>query len=118
MSDRNTANRLDLAEIAYEDGGTHFRYSRYLAADRTRWIRHGLYRSYHRNGQVATEGEYQDGAETGVWRDFHENGVVAAQGEYSDGKEHGMWLFWSPAGQLEKQIEYVDGVPLEVDDQS
>ena len=109
MIDRDT---LNLAEIPYDDGTVHFRYSRYLAADGTRWIRHGLFRAYHRNGQVASVGEYTHGAETGLWREYHENGAIAAQGEYREGKEHGLWHFWTATGEAEQEIKYVDGIDV------
>lgn len=32
---------LEVAEIRYENGHVKYRYSRYLASDGSRWIRHG-----------------------------------------------------------------------------
>ena len=102
---------LEIAEIPYDTGELHFRYSRYLAADRTKWIKHGLFRAYHKNGQVASEGDYEDGVEVGVWRDYHENGQIAAEGEYRRGKESGRWRFWTSNGDIERETIYFDGVP-------
>jgi antitoxin component YwqK of YwqJK toxin-antitoxin module len=101
---------LNIAEIPYESGGIRFRYSRYLAPDGSKWVRHGLFRAYHRNGLVASEGEYEDGLGEGLWRDYHENGHVAAEGEYRHGKESGRWRFWAADGDLEKELVYFDGV--------
>ena len=106
MSERS----LQIAEIPYESGVTHFRYSRYLAPDRTKWIKHGLFHAYYENGQLASEGEYEDGLEDGLWRDYHENGQLAAEGQYKRGKENGKWRFWSPTGELERETVYCDGV--------
>ncbi|HYC62642.1 MAG TPA: hypothetical protein VEK79_24035 [Thermoanaerobaculia bacterium] len=102
---------LQIAEIPYDTGEIHFRYSRYLASDRTKWIKHGLFRAYHKNGQVASEGEYEDGVEVGVWRDYHENGQIAAEGEYKRGKESGRWRYWTSNGDIEREAIYFDGVP-------
>ena len=92
---------LDIAEIPFESGVIKFRYSRYLAPDKTRWIRHGLFRAYYSSGVLASEGLYEHGLEVGVWRDFHENGFLAAEGEYEQGQKIGVWKFWDLDGQLE-----------------
>ena len=76
---------IETAEIRYQSGEVQFRYGRYLAADGQRWIRHGPFREFYANGQVASEGEYADGLEQGLWRDYHENGQVAAEGHFVDG---------------------------------
>lgn len=90
---------LSTAEIPFEDGAVQFRYSRYLADDGSRWIRHGLFVAYHPNGMVASEGAYEHGAEQGLWRDFHDDGSLAAKGEYQDGVEVGDWAYFEP-GQV------------------
>lgn len=90
---------LNLAEIPYESGVLRFRYTRFMAPDGTRWIRHGLFVAYHENGVVGSEGSYNDGKEHGLWRDFHENGQQASEGSYHKGEEVGMWRFWGPDGR-------------------
>lgn len=103
MTPRDT---LSIAEIPYDSGELRFRYSRYLSEDGTRWIRAGLFQSFHRNGQLASEGEYQDGLETGAWRDYHENGQLAAEGEYREGKKCGRWKFFDGTGKAEEDVVY------------
>jgi antitoxin component YwqK of YwqJK toxin-antitoxin module len=92
---------LNIAEIPYPSGQLKYRYSRYLASDGGSWIRHGLFRAYHENGQLASEGNYVDGLEQGFWRDYHENGQIAAEGEYKDGTEVGTWRYWNGEGAQE-----------------
>lgn len=74
---------LNIAEIFHETGELQYRYSRYMANDGSKWVRHGLFTAFHRNGERASEGTYVDGFEEGNWRDFHENGLVAAEGSYA-----------------------------------
>ncbi len=93
---------LDLAEIPYDTGETEFVYARYLAPDGERWIRHGLFRRYYRNGTLASEGMYVHGLENGLWRDFHENGQLAAEGVYEAGLEVGNWRYWDENGRPEQ----------------
>lgn len=92
---------LNLAEILYDTGEVRYRYSRHLAADGKRWIRHGLFRAYHKNGNLASEGHYQQGTEEGLWRDYHENGRIAAEGYYEGGQEVGAWKHWNDRGEIE-----------------
>lgn len=89
---------LIIVEIPYESGEMRFRYSRYLSEDGSRWIRHGLFRAYYKNGALASEGNYVDGAEQGAWRDYHENGELAAEGMYDRGQEIGKWKYWNQDG--------------------
>jgi MORN repeat variant len=92
---------LYIAEIPYETGEIHFRYSRYLSGDGSRWIRHGLFRAYYQSGNLASEGHYRDGSEHGLWRNYHENGQLATEGNYENGKEVGVWQFWKEDGSEE-----------------
>jgi antitoxin component YwqK of YwqJK toxin-antitoxin module len=97
-----TAADLSIAEILHEDGYVQYRYSRYLASDGERWIRHGLFLAYHPNGDLASEGKYEHGLEQGLWRDYYDNGQKAAEGQYCDGREvAGSWVYWNPAGAQE-----------------
>ncbi|HEX2778338.1 MAG TPA: hypothetical protein VHM30_02495 [Gemmatimonadaceae bacterium] len=89
---------LNIAEIPYESGAIRYRYSRYMAPDGARWIRHGLFRAYHENGALASEGNYEDGVEHGPWRDYHPNGRLAAEGQYDHGQEAGAWRHWDEEG--------------------
>ncbi len=91
-------NDLEIAEIPYPTGVVKHRYSRYLATDGSRWVRHGLFRSYHEDGTLASEGSYEHGLETGLWRDFFPSGQLAAEGYYVAGQEADGWRFWKESG--------------------
>ena len=109
MSDRDV---LSIVEIPYETGERQLRYSRYMSNDGTRWIRHGLFEAYYKNGQLSSEGTYEDGMEVGMWRDYHDNGRLAAEGEYKEGRENGRWRYWRSDGTLEKEVVYFNGNPV------
>jgi len=99
---------LNIAEIPYDSGAIKFRDARVMAPDGTRWIRHGVFVSYHEHGTVAAEGQYVDGLEDGLWRDFHPNGQPAAEGKYRGGQEVGIWRFWKPDGTEEASAKHGD----------
>lgn len=100
---------LNIAEIPYESGAVRYRYSRVLAPDGRRWLRHGLFVEYSEAGKVLSEGKYVDGKEHGLWRDFHPNGVLASEGNYEHGLEHGEWRFWDQDGNEERRALYEKG---------
>ncbi len=102
----NMDNILYIAEIAYETGELHFRYSRKMSSDGSKWIRDGHFVEYYKNGNIASEGIYQDGLEHGYWKDFHENGSLASEGYYKNGKETGVWRFYDENGTLEGEENY------------
>lgn len=89
---------LEIAEIPYPSGQVKFRYARYLSADGTKWIRHGLFQAFHENAALASEGSYEHGLEHGPWRDFHQNSLPAAEGFYERGQEVGAWRYWNEDG--------------------
>jgi antitoxin component YwqK of YwqJK toxin-antitoxin module len=95
---------LNIAEVPYESGALHFRYSRILAADGKRWLRHGLFVEYSDNGTILSEGNYHLGKEQGLWRDYYPNGNPAAEGTYEAGLEHGVWRFWDETGNVRQTI--------------
>ncbi|MDE7249577.1 MAG: hypothetical protein K2N82_06755 [Lachnospiraceae bacterium] len=55
MKDKDE-NKLYIAEIPYETGEIHYRYSRKLSDDETRWIREGFFTAYYRNGSIESTG--------------------------------------------------------------
>lgn len=101
-----TEKVLYIAEIMYETGELRFRYSRKMSPDGTRWIRDGRFEEFYKNGNLASEGNYDDGLEEGYWKDYHENGKLAAEGYYSKGKETGTWRYYDEDGRLEEEETY------------
>ena len=93
---------LNIAEIPYASGTIRFRYARYMSEDGSKWIRHGLFRQYHENGTVISEGTYEHGTEHGLWRDYYPNGQLAAEGQYEQGSETGVWRYWKEDGSPEE----------------
>lgn len=104
-----TDETLHIAEIPYETGNLKCVYSRYMAADGSRWIRHGLFRAFHPDGTLKSEGNYEHGKENGLWRDYHPNGQLAAEGVYRSGKQEGIWRFWDEQGREERSVMFEAG---------
>ena len=73
--------------------------------------KHGPWKAYHSNGQVQTQGQYEEDVPVGRFTWWHNNGQKALEGEYSHGKQHGVWTWWHPTGQKMSQGEYNEGAP-------
>lgn len=85
---------MNVAETYYQTGEIQYRFARYLADDGITWVYHGRFVAFHRNGQLASEGNYIDGLEEGVWRSYHDDGQLAAEGCYRQGEQTGTWRYW------------------------
>jgi hypothetical protein len=95
-----------VVELVDSEGRRIALYSRYLAPDGTRWVRHGLYQAFYPSGGLKSEGTYSHGTTDGSWRDLYENGVVAAQGWYEGGEHVGTWRYWNTEGRPEQPEEF------------
>lgn len=73
-------------------------------------IRHGSYNAWHVNGQLRTQGEYDQGKAVGDFVWWHPNGQVAIRGGYKDGKHEGRWQWWHENGMRAAGGQYENGV--------
>jgi antitoxin component YwqK of YwqJK toxin-antitoxin module len=91
--------------------------------------RHGQYRIWYANGQLAREGEfchdqpcgkittwypngqpqleglYAEGHQEGSWTWWFENGQKATSGEYRQGEAVGSWSWWTSAGKVVRRTD-------------
>jgi antitoxin component YwqK of YwqJK toxin-antitoxin module len=91
--------------------------------------KHGPFTAWHRNGQLARQGEfrydqpvgqlaywypsgqkqlegtYVDGRQQGVWTWWHENGQKSITGEYHDAKPVGQWSWWTASGKIAQKAD-------------
>ena len=53
----------------------------------------GKFVAYHNNGQIQSEGNYENGERVGTWVVYDENGQIIAEGEYKkDGETGREWI--------------------------
>ena len=62
----------------------------------------GEARWYYGNGQVRTEGQYENGYKTGVWKWYYPNGQLETEGEYVLSDPIDGWKYYHPNGQLDE----------------
>ena len=75
-------------------------------------VKHGKVTTYHRNGLVQSEQEFDRGRPVGQITWWHENGQKALVGSYSqEGIALGRWTWWHKNGLKSIEGEYVAGAP-------
>lgn len=75
-------------------------------------LRHGFYRIYHENGNLALEHTYKDGQLDGVETIYHEDGSLAGVLALEGGKYQGSFVYYHPEGGV-KQNGYYKNDKLE-----
>jgi hypothetical protein len=76
-------------------------------------VRHGWFKSWYENSQVASEGDYREGLKQGRWNYYYENGQKRLEAGYQDDKKQGTWVFWGRNGEKQKEERYQDDRNIE-----
>ncbi len=76
------------------------------AAPATPEQKHGVWISWHRNGNKESQAQYDHDMRVGKFQWWYENGQPQAEGSYDLGKKIGAWITWHPNGQKESLAEY------------
>lgn len=70
---------------------------------------HGPYATYYEEGQVESEGNYEEGNEVGTFTEYYENGDLMMVSNYKEGLLHGKMINYYENGQIESEGTYEDG---------
>ena len=65
---------------------------------------------FHSNGQILSEGYYENGLKAGEWKTWTEFGVITAHWFLIKGKEEGQLNCWYDNGEKKKELNFVDGL--------
>ncbi len=89
----------------YENGQLHF--ERTITNE---YKRHGLSKTYYRNGQIKSEANYVDGRIEGINKTYYANGVVASEINYVHNRVNGVAKKYHKNGILQEEFHYVNGL--------
>lgn len=92
-----------------KDGSRKREWEEHQAPDGS-WIKHGVWRAWHANGEPYLEGHFVDGQRHGLWLSWHVNGQMRGRSEYDHGKDTGTLMYWDDTGQQRSEYESVDGL--------
>ncbi len=65
----------------------------------------GKFLYWYPNGQKQMEGEYIDGRQVGQWTWWHENGLKSISGQYENATPVGLWQWWQTSGKLSQKAD-------------
>lgn len=66
----------------------------------------GYNKFYHDNGQLSSEGSFQNGKPEGDWKTYYETGVLKSEGNRRNHQLNGPWKFYNEDGILTRVISY------------
>ena len=73
--------------------------------------RHGKYQEWYKNGQPKAEFTYDHGRKKGKAIEWFDNGEKKSEGAFADGKD-GTWTTWDKTGLVVSQRRYKSGKPV------
>jgi antitoxin component YwqK of YwqJK toxin-antitoxin module len=72
---------------------------------------HGPWREYNRQGKLTLSGQYEHGDRVGVWRGYYPEGQLQYQGHFNaNGGEEGEWITYHQGNQIESRGVYTNGL--------
>ncbi|MCX7637900.1 MAG: hypothetical protein N2044_08660 [Cyclobacteriaceae bacterium] len=83
----------------WHDAGKQFIKEIYQVKDTLRNIRHGRYTSYYINGNIESQGYFQNNQSTGIWEFFYESGNLKMRGALQNNTNAGHWEFFYENGK-------------------
>ena len=73
--------------------------------------RNGPWKDFYPDGSLKSEGNYDNGKQTGEWKFYHSNGKIEQSGKFNkQGKFEGTWKWYFDSGQLLKEENYRNGL--------
>ncbi|WP_168210541.1 AgmX/PglI C-terminal domain-containing protein [Persicimonas caeni] len=104
---------VETATVDYREGGKMAVYD--FAIDDGHTL-HGPYRYWSAEGQLLTDGHYEDGLRHGAWTEWYQNGQKRFEGRYAHGERVGKFTHWRSDGQRTQVVDYRDGksAPVEL----
>jgi antitoxin component YwqK of YwqJK toxin-antitoxin module len=71
-------------------------------------LEHGLYLSFHTNGELDSKVEYHNGQRHGRFQSWYINGQLCEEGQYIHDKRFGKWFMWNRNGNIQVEDFIVD----------
>lgn len=72
----------------------------------------GVFRQYHPNGRLMSEGFRNNGKPEGPFRNWHPDGRLRDTAFYANGRRNGVYRRWYPNGTLQLSGSYFEDLPV------
>jgi uncharacterized protein len=74
-------------------------------------LQQGMWKEYHPNGELKSQGEYINSKRVGAWKFLHPNGKTEQEGKYDrKGKAQGPWKWYYENGNMLREESYRNGL--------
>lgn len=70
--------------------------------------RDGNWKSYYRDGDLWSEGDFDNGLRQGKTITYHDNGEMYYEGQYNKNQKSGIWKFYDTDGNFDYEINYTE----------
>lgn len=61
---------------------------------------------YFENGDIASEGRFEEGIPVGIWKSYYQGGLLKSQGNKTKGQNDGVWQFFDSKGRITKEFDF------------
>jgi len=92
----------------YDESDTKLKES-FMVLEGNRNILDGKYMSYYQNGNIKSEGFYQNNDPIGYWNYYYEGGKLKMRGQLKGNSNFGMWKYYYENGQLSMEGNIYNG---------
>jgi len=71
----------------------------------------GFAKYWHENGNMKSEGNYQNNESEGIWKYYHrKSGEISSKGKFVSNLKEGDWIIYDHKGRIESEVTYVKDV--------
>ena len=97
---------VDTMDIRDSTGQLCEQFQQFTYDGNDRTYKYGFYRSWHENGALECEGQFERGGKIGVWIYWDSTGSRTRETAYNQGIKHGMEIEWNPNGTMNSTLSY------------
>lgn len=101
----NNDGKTEKITTKWDESGTQIKEEFYVS-NKKKMIKNGFYKSYYKNGQMESEGNYTDGKQHGSWKYYYENSQLQSEGSFNNDIPTGIWKEYDEDGNLISENKY------------
>jgi antitoxin component YwqK of YwqJK toxin-antitoxin module len=72
-------------------------------------LNQGLYKTWHENGQLYIQGQFERGQKSGEWFTYYANGSLNTRGFYRNDEKVGVWNSYNLEGTMKREQDFGSG---------
>lgn len=101
----NDSGKVEKIITKWDEAGTQIK-EEFHVSNKRKMIKNGFYKSYYKDGQMESEGNYTDDKQHGSWKYYYENGQLQSTGTFNSDIPTGIWKEYDEDGNLVSENKY------------